>query len=163
MRAPKGTSSTAAVLRPVPPSVGRVMARLARQVERAVDPLDLSLAQYRVLALLGDGSSASSALAAQLAVSPPSISSVVDGLVGRGLVERQPDPADRRRLTLLLTVAGTSLLTDADQAVADRLAEIAAYLDDDVEPTLRALEGWNHALDLHLEEQIAQTRSRSSS
>jgi DNA-binding MarR family transcriptional regulator len=151
------------VLRPVPPSVGRVMARLARQVERAVDPLDLSLAQYRVLALLGDGSSASSALAAQLAVSPPSISSVVDGLVGRGLVERQPDPADRRRLTLLLTVAGTSLLTDADQAVADRLAEIAAYLDDDVEPTLRALEGWNHALDLHLEEQIAQTRSRSSS
>ena len=60
-------------------------------------------------------------------------------------------------------MAGTSLLTDADQAVADRLAEIAAYLDDDVEPTLRALEGWNHALDLHLEEQIAQTRSRSSS
>jgi DNA-binding MarR family transcriptional regulator len=162
MKQPKGTSS-AAVLRPVPPSVGRVVARMARQVERAVDPLDLSLAQYRVLALLGDGSSASSALAAQLAVSPPSISSVVDGLVTRGLVERQPDPADRRRLTLLLTVAGTTLLSDADQAVADRLAEIATYLEDDVEPTLRALEGWNRALDRHLEEHIAQARPRSTS
>jgi DNA-binding MarR family transcriptional regulator len=161
MSVPKG--SRAAVLRPVPSSGGRVVARLARQVERAVDPLELSLAQYRVLALLGDGSSASSALAAQLAVSPPSISSVVDGLVTRGLVERRPDPADRRRLALLLTGAGTTLLADADQAVSDRLAEIATYLDDDVEPTLRALEGWNRALDRHLEEHIAQSRSRGGS
>ena len=37
----------------------------------ALAPLDLSLPQYRVLALLGDGSTASSVLARRLAVSPP--------------------------------------------------------------------------------------------
>src|SRR3954464_14966284 len=35
-------------------------------------------------------------------VRPPTVTAVVDGLVARGLVERQSDPEDRRRLTLLL-------------------------------------------------------------
>ncbi|HEX9466833.1 MAG TPA: MarR family transcriptional regulator [Acidimicrobiia bacterium] len=162
MRSSKGS----AVKAPVPSvssSAGRVMARLARQVERAVDPLDLSLAQYRSLALLGAGSSASSALAAQLAVSPPSVTGVVTGLVARGLVERRNDPDDRRRLTLLLTAEGSRLLATADDAVATRLAEIAIYFDDDVEPALRAFEAWNRALDRHLEEHIARNAPRSSS
>ena len=59
----------------------RAVARLAKQVEVALAPLDLSLPQYRVLALLGDGSTASSVLARKLAVSPPSVTAVVDGLV----------------------------------------------------------------------------------
>ena len=84
----------------------RAVARLAKQVEVALGPLDLSLPQYRVLALLGDGSTASSVLARKLAVSPPTVTAVVDGLVARGLVERQADPEDRRRLTLLLTRDG---------------------------------------------------------
>ena len=88
---------------PAPPAA---VARLAKQVEVALGPLDLSLPQYRVLALLGDGSTASSVLARKLAVSPPTVTAVVDGLVGRGLVERQADPEDRRRLTLLLTRDG---------------------------------------------------------
>ena len=72
----------------------------------AIAPLDLSLPQYRALALLGDGSTASSVLARRLTVSPPTVTAVIDGLVARGLVERQADPDDRRRLTLLLTRAG---------------------------------------------------------
>ena len=62
----------------------RAVARLAKQVEVALGPLDLSLPQYRVLALLGEGSTASSVLARRLAVSPPSVTAVVDGLVGAG-------------------------------------------------------------------------------
>ena len=103
----------------------RAVARMARQVELALAPLDLSLPQYRVLALLADGSTASSVLARQLAVSAPSVTAVVDGLVGRGLVERRPDPEDRRRLTLLLTRDGRKLIATADATAEARLDDIA--------------------------------------
>lgn len=121
----------------------RAVARLAKQLELALVPLDLSLPQYRVLALLGEGSTASSVLARRLAVSPPSVTSVVDGLVGRGLVERQADPDDRRRLTLLLTRDGCKVLSAADAAAEARLDEIASWFDD----PQTGLDRWNLALD----------------
>jgi long-chain acyl-CoA synthetase len=132
----------------------RAVARLAKQVEVALGPLDLSLSQYRVLALLGEGSTASSVLARRLAVSPPSVTAVVDGLVGRGLVERQPDPEDRRRLTLLLTREGTKLLAAADAAAEAHLGEIAGYFE--APPT--GLDEWNLALDRKREARLEQDR-----
>ena len=132
----------------------RAVARLAKQVEVALAPLDLSLPQYRVLALLGEGSTASSVLARRLAVSAPTVTSVVDGLVGRGLVERQADPEDRRRLTLLLTRDGTKLLAAADAAAEARLDEIEAYFDR--APT--GLDGWNLALDRNREARLEQDK-----
>src|SRR5438552_18615506 len=100
MSARKGLGASGTFSVRVPPGAARALARLARHVEHALDSLELSLPQYRLLSLLGDGSSASSALAGRLAVSPPSVTAVVDGLVTRGLVERHADAADRRRLTL---------------------------------------------------------------
>jgi long-chain acyl-CoA synthetase len=132
----------------------RAVARLAKQVEVALAPLDLSLSQYRVLALLGEGSTASSVLARRLAVSPPSVTAVVDGLVGRGLVERQPDPEDRRRLTLLLTRDGAKVLAAADAAAEAHLDEIAAYFD--APPT--GLDEWNLALDRRREARLEQDK-----
>jgi long-chain acyl-CoA synthetase len=132
----------------------RAVARLAKQVEVAIAPLDLSLPQYRVLALLGDGSTASSVLARQLAVSPPTVTAVVDGLVARGLVERRPDPEDRRRLTLLLTRDGKRLLAAADAAAEVRLDEIAAHLDEPPDALASGLDAWNRALDRSREERV---------
>ena len=127
----------ARAISPTITGAARAVARLAKQVEVALGPLDLSLPQYRVLALLGEGSTASSVLARRLAVSPPSVTAVVDGLVGRGLVERQADPEDRRRLTLLLTKDGTKLLAAADAAAEARLDEIAGYFDTSPDGTRR--------------------------
>jgi DNA-binding MarR family transcriptional regulator len=132
----------------------RAVARLAKQVEVAIGPLDLSLPQYRVLGLLADGSTASSVLARQLAVSPPSVTAVVDGLVGRGLVERRADPEDRRRLTLLLTREGTRLLAAADTAAEARLDDIAGFLDGPRGALAADLDGWNHALDRNREAHV---------
>lgn len=132
----------------------RAVARLAKQVEVALTPLDLSLPQYRVLALLGEGSTASSVLARRLAVSPPSVTAVVDGLVARGLVERRADPEDRRRLTLLLTREGKKVLAAADATAEARLDEIAAWFDEP--PT--GLDGWNLALDRTREARLEQDR-----
>jgi DNA-binding MarR family transcriptional regulator len=132
----------------------RAVARLAKQVEVAIGPLDLSLPQYRVLGLLADGSTASSVLARQLAVSPPSVTAVVDGLVGRGLVERRADPEDRRRLTLLLTREGTRLLAAADTAAEARLDDIAGFLGEPSVALAAGLDGWNQALDRNREAHV---------
>jgi long-chain acyl-CoA synthetase len=155
MTGKKRATGTASVR--VPLGAARAIARLARHVEQALDPLDLSLPQFRVLSLLGDGSSASSALAHRLAVSPPSVTAVVDGLVARELVERLPDAVDRRRLTLELTPAGLQLLRAAEQAVDDRLGQVAEYLEDPkrAAAAIEALQQWNHALDAFREEKRA--------
>lgn len=144
-------------------SSARAIARLARQLDKALEPLELTLPQFRVLSMLADGSTASSALASRLAVSPPSMTAVIDGLSARGLVERRPDPDDRRRLTLLLTAAGKKTLRAADAAVDARLRDVGRFLEEPERATeaLAVLAEWNHALDRFREEQRA-TGARGS-
>ncbi|MGC9221611.1 MAG: MarR family winged helix-turn-helix transcriptional regulator [Solirubrobacteraceae bacterium] len=91
---------------------------------------DLSLSQYRVLATLGEGQEAASRLAEKLAVSRPSITGVVDGLVARGLVSREHTNCDRRRIDVGLTDAGRALLARADAAVEERLERIGQLLEE---------------------------------
>jgi long-chain acyl-CoA synthetase len=122
-------------------------ARLAKQVELALDAVDLSLPQYRVMVFLVEGSAGASKLAGTLAVSRPTITVVVDGLVAKGFVERQGDDTDRRKVHHRLTPAGKRALERADVAVSERLAELAVHLDDD--ETKAAVEGlglWGKAL-----------------
>jgi long-chain acyl-CoA synthetase len=114
---------------PLGPGPGRIAARLAKVVELALADVDLSLAQYRALAYLSTGGVAPTALAGQLAVSKPSITALIDGLVARDHVERCPDPDDRRRVEHRLTEAGRNALADADRAVEARLAELLGHLD----------------------------------
>lgn len=135
----------------------RAVARLTRQVEKALGTVELTLPQFRVLSTLEDGSNASSVLAQRLAVSAPSVTAVVDGLVTRGYVEREADPDDRRRLTLRLTRAGESALRAADTAMLERFDRVAAHLDDPATATdaLGALAVWNTALDRFFEARSA--------
>jgi DNA-binding MarR family transcriptional regulator len=107
---------------------GRTAAWIAKQVELGLDEVGLSLPQYRILGLLDAGPTISSALADRLAVRPPSVTAVVDGLVVRGLVERHHSEDDRRRVSHVLTADGRRLLAAADEAVDGRLAKIAACL-----------------------------------
>jgi len=111
-----------------PAHPGHTLARLARQVELAVATVDLTLSQYRVLAILGDGCAAASALAEKLAVSRPSITGVVDGLVARELVRRDHTSGDRRRIDVGLTDAGRLVLAAADAAVEQRMERIEQLL-----------------------------------
>jgi DNA-binding MarR family transcriptional regulator len=130
---------------------GRTLARLAKQIEWALTPFELTLPQYRLLALLADGAAMSSALAERLAVKPPTVTSVVDGLVGRGLVERQPDPNDRRRLPLALTTDGAALVRQANTAVGERLFDLleAGEEPDSRERAAADLAAWQRSLDAH--------------
>ena len=111
-------------------SLGRTAAWLGKQVEIGLGTVDLSLPQYRVLGLLDERSAVSSDLAERLAVRPPTVTAVVDGLVARGLVERRTVVADRRLVDHVLTAEGRKVLARADAAVHTRLHEIAGFLDD---------------------------------
>lgn len=121
-------------------TLGRTAAWLAKQVEIGLATADLSVPQYRVLGLLDESSAVSSDLAERLAVRPPSVTAVVDGLVTRGLVERRTVLADRRRVDHVLTEAGRRALDTADRAVASRLGEITDCLGDEIEAE-RAYQG----------------------
>ncbi len=111
--------------------MGRAAAWLAKQVEIGLASVDLSLPQYRVLGLLDESPAVSSDLAERLAVRPPSVTAIVDGLVSRGLVERRHVVADRRLVDHVLTEDGHQALARADAAVATRLDDIAACLEDE--------------------------------
>ncbi|MGH9046571.1 MAG: MarR family winged helix-turn-helix transcriptional regulator [Acidimicrobiales bacterium] len=106
----------------------RTVAWMAKQVELGLATVDLSISQYRILGLLGEGSAMSSSLAERLAVRPPSVTSVIDGLVARGLVDRTHSEDDRRRVSLGLTPEGEAVLEAANQAAKGRLEQIAGCL-----------------------------------
>ena len=127
---------------------GRAAARLARVVDRALADVDLTMPQYRLLVFLSDGQVAASALADWLSVSRPAITTLVDGLVSRGLVSRTSVAGDRRRVDHALTPEGVAALERADAAVEAALESLADHLP--IGKRRRAVEGlelWGHALD----------------
>jgi long-chain acyl-CoA synthetase len=137
---------------------GRVGARLARQVEVGLSQVDLTLSQYRTLMFLDEGWAAASVLADHLAVTRPSVTAVVDGLVARALVERKHDDSDRRRVEHHLTDRGRQVLCQADSAVEARLREIAGYLPDEAAAgeAFSGLDLWRTALDAFRAAKAAQ-------
>lgn len=84
---------------------------------------ELDLAGFDVLLTLrrqGRGRALSpSELAQDMMISTSAMTNRLDRLQKRGLIERQPDPADRRALRIVLTEAGFAL---ADRIVASHVA-----------------------------------------
>ncbi len=85
---------------------------------------DLSVPQFRILFFLNRNASSSlSALAEHIGLTLPSMSKMVDGLVGRALVLRRECPSDRRKVTLSLTEEGKRVLEAARESAQNRLSE----------------------------------------
>ncbi|MEU0556288.1 MarR family transcriptional regulator [Dactylosporangium sp. NPDC049742] len=72
-----------------------------------LEPIGITPGQSRAVAvLMRHGVMRLSELSDHLRIAPRSTTEVVDGLQERGLVERRPDPADRRATLVALTDAG---------------------------------------------------------
>jgi DNA-binding MarR family transcriptional regulator len=86
--------------------------RFLASVDRALRHHHLSRAGREALAVLeGAGQPLSpTAIAQRLIVTTASVTSLLDTLERRGLVERRPDPADRRRLLVAITDDGLALV-----------------------------------------------------
>ena len=89
------------------------------------DSLSLRPVEYTVLTLIAENPAGTPArLARALAVTPPHISAIVEGLVGRGLVKRAASSEDRRAQVLTLTSKGVDLARKATNRIvaAERAA-----------------------------------------
>jgi DNA-binding MarR family transcriptional regulator len=101
--------------------VGELLVRVARlqreQWREALAPWDLSPSQARALHVLVERDGARvSELAEALHIAARSATEVADGLEERGLVERTPDPRDRRAVLLRPTEAGRNLRAEVERA-----------------------------------------------
>ncbi|MCC4909411.1 MarR family winged helix-turn-helix transcriptional regulator [Microbacterium sp. cx-59] len=94
----------------------------------ALAPHGLKVRSYSVLALVADGARPSQReLAAFLRLDPSQVVALVDDLQRRGLVERRPDPADRRANVVRATDAGRALHALALESA--RVAERTLHAD----------------------------------
>ncbi len=75
----------------------------------------LSLTEYRLLKRVADRLRLASELAAELDVTPATVSAAVDALVRRGLVQRHDPGADRRAVPLGASAQGHAALEAARQ------------------------------------------------
>ncbi|MEU4680058.1 MarR family transcriptional regulator [Micromonospora sp. NPDC023737] len=123
------------------------VARLLRHRTRAaLAPWDVSPSQARALGVLArHGVLRPGALAEHLRIAPRSATEVVDDLQRRGLVERRPDPNDRRATLVALTAEGvrtSTAIRTTRQAEAERLfAELTPGDRDELARILRTLHG----------------------
>jgi DNA-binding MarR family transcriptional regulator len=123
----------------------RAIALAARAMERAAADRDLTLAQYRVLALIAAGDERSTLLASRLAVAKPTITAVVDGLVERGFIERGAVHGDRRSIRLGVTKTGIHALRGAEREMAAALERFLGF-GDERDSVLQALGDLDDAL-----------------
>lgn len=132
--------------------VCRSAARLGRQMEFALGRAGITLPQYRLLALMSEGSAGGAVLADKLRVSRPTVTGIVEGLVTRGLVRREEDPDDRRRMRVSMTPPGKAALESADEAVAVRLVELLGCVPADrAQAAIEGLRVIHEALDIRRE------------
>jgi DNA-binding MarR family transcriptional regulator len=99
----------------------RLVDRLKQDIREVADEVGLSVAQLDVLRRLRhQGPSPMRRLAEQMNCEASNLTGLVDRLEGRRLVERRPDPGDRRVRLLALTEAGEGVSQEAWEAVARR-------------------------------------------
>jgi DNA-binding MarR family transcriptional regulator len=106
----------------------RALVRIARMLEHV--STEVTLPQYRLLSMVACGDCRASKLAGRLALSKPTVTAVVDGLVERGMLSRSEVVGDRRAVQLSLTDAGRVALLATDRAMGERLAQVLARCDD---------------------------------
>lgn len=107
-------------------ALGLATADLGALSTRILDRHDLTHTQYNVLRMLrgaGDAGLFHADIARWMIVGVPDVTRLVDGLQRRGLVRRDRDPSDRRRVVHRIEEAGLRLLAA-------------------VEPEMRALHDW---------------------
>ena len=122
------------------------VASLARGLERTLS--DMTLAQYRILTMIGTSPQRAGRLAAKATLSKSTLTGLLDGLVARGWVRRVEIEGDRRGVGLELTPAGSVARADAEQALVARLEHYLAFVDDaDRAAALAGLTAVHHALD----------------
>lgn len=107
------------------PNLGFLLAEVTRLLRRRFDRLvcetGLTRSQWQVISRLSkDEGMSQAALAEILEIEPITLTRLIDRLNAKGLIERRPNPRDRRSWSLHLTGAARPLLAELE-----RHAEVA--------------------------------------
>lgn len=88
-----------------------------RRWARMLADRELAPAHYGVLMALGQlGATSQRELSRLVGIDPRNAVPVIDLLEDRGLIQRRPDPVDRRRNAIVLTSAGRAVMNDLGRA-----------------------------------------------
>jgi DNA-binding MarR family transcriptional regulator len=109
--------------------LGRIHAHATRAIESVFDRHGLTIGEFDVLAALRRTGEphvmTPTALSRLLMLSPAGMTNRLDRLAAAGLIERRPDPDDRRSSLVVLTKAGRQRV---DAAVTEHVANEAGLL-----------------------------------
>jgi DNA-binding MarR family transcriptional regulator len=106
-----------------------IIMRVIRTEMRSQRSADLAIPQFRALLFISRNPGTSLlAVADHLGLTSPTVCRMVDGLVLKRLVRREPSPKDRRKVTLTLTARGQEILEKARNGTQARLAEVLSRL-----------------------------------
>ena len=108
------------------PILGRLMAVRIREVDSEAD--EATMMQMRVLSFLKEEPLTMSDLAKRRKVSLQSASVLVQSLVEKGWVIREPDPNDRRQWLLQVTPEGEARAQASLKLVTDILTDVLSEL-----------------------------------
>ena len=105
----------------------------------------LTAAQIRVLQIVAEtGHATPKEIAARMGVSQPTMSSLIDRLADKAMVERHPSKVDRRQTDVVITDAGIGAIERAGDALQQRYVT-----------QFEAMEDWEQALFVSVLERVA--------
>lgn len=117
-------------------------------VAEYLTPLNLTSIQFAALVAINDSPGLDATrLAALIDYDRPTMTGVIDRLEAKGLVLREPDPADRRARLLFLTPEGVHMLEAADRAAHESRDALLGLLPPDERRQLTQL--LEKLVDLH--------------
>jgi DNA-binding MarR family transcriptional regulator len=121
-------------------NLGMVLRGYQTHLEAAVDGMPAGVRGFQVLsAVVHRDPPNQQALGAHLGIDRTVLTYLIDTLVKAGVVERVPDPADRRARKIVATEGGRSLLGDLEQKVGESESVLLAGLSPEEAEALSAL------------------------
>ena len=126
----------------------RRIRRVIAERARMLDP-DLSPVAYSMMTALNDsGPQRASALVEIFSVDKGAVSRQVQALLELGLIERSPDPEDRRAMILAVTEEGRRRLATIAQARRRQLTtRLESWSDEELSAFVRSLARYNASLE----------------
>jgi len=119
--------------------LGVVLRAYATAAHAAVADLPGGPRGYQVLSAAAHSTVGSQlALAQHLVIDRTVMTYLLDDLETAGLIERRPDPSDRRARRVVATDKGSELLVTLDHRLREAEAHLLAPLDDDARETFRS-------------------------
>ncbi|MFW6126004.1 MAG: MarR family winged helix-turn-helix transcriptional regulator [Chloroflexota bacterium] len=97
----------------------KLLKTAAASVDESITPLHFGVMK----ALSEAGPLHASAVSDMLQIPGPQMTRLADRLVAAGLVDRQPDPADRRSINLALSEKGTMVIEQRSAAIRESVKE----------------------------------------